>query len=231
MLAQYVLLPQDGVVTFPEHLKLRGGGDASLCGCDGVECPSPCRRAVACSEFRRYSCHSGHGWSIYLCAAIREVAGSEGDRDVVERREVEARSRPRPQCGMQLQRAARLVKVGCGDHRRTRGGYASLRLGGARHFGQSLRAARTGGMVAQIGILSGAAVSDSLALTPILHKQLHVQGIYVGSRAMFEEMNAAIAKAKLRPVVDRSLRLSIKAARSFSAHAIRFALRQDRHPY
>ena len=57
-------------------------------------------------------------------------------------------------------------------------------------------------MVAQIVILSGAAVSDSLALTPILHKQLHLQGIYVGSRVMFEEMNTAIAKAKLRPVVD-----------------------------
>jgi NADPH:quinone reductase-like Zn-dependent oxidoreductase len=40
-------------------------------------------------------------------------------------------------------------------------------------------------------------------LTPILHKQLQVQGIYVGSRAMFEEMNAAIAKAGLHPVIDR----------------------------
>jgi NADPH:quinone reductase-like Zn-dependent oxidoreductase len=30
-----------------------------------------------------------------------------------------------------------------------------------------------------------------------------VQGIYVGSRAMFKEMNAAIAKADLHPIVDR----------------------------
>jgi NADPH:quinone reductase-like Zn-dependent oxidoreductase len=30
-----------------------------------------------------------------------------------------------------------------------------------------------------------------------------VQGIYAGSRAMFEEMNAAIAKTGLHPVVDR----------------------------
>jgi NADPH:quinone reductase-like Zn-dependent oxidoreductase len=42
-----------------------------------------------------------------------------------------------------------------------------------------------------------------LGLTPILHKQLRVQGIYVGSRAMFEEMNAGITRAKLRPVIDR----------------------------
>ena len=58
-------------------------------------------------------------------------------------------------------------------------------------------------MIAQIGILSGAATSEPLALTPILHKQLRVQGIYVGSRAMFEQMNAAIAKAALHPVIDR----------------------------
>ena len=78
-----------------------------------------------------------------------------------------------------------------------------IEVGGAGTFGQSLRAARVGGMVAQIGVLSGGATSEPLALTPILHKQLRVQGIYVGSRAMFEEMNAAIAKAGLHPVVDR----------------------------
>jgi NADPH:quinone reductase-like Zn-dependent oxidoreductase len=34
-------------------------------------------------------------------------------------------------------------------------------------------------------------------------KSVRVQGIYVGSRAMFEDMNRAIALHKLRPVVDR----------------------------
>jgi NADPH:quinone reductase-like Zn-dependent oxidoreductase len=78
-----------------------------------------------------------------------------------------------------------------------------IEVGGAVTFGQSLRAARVGGVVTQIGVLSGAATSEPLALTPILHKQLRVQGIYVGSRAMFEQMNAAIAKAELHPVIDR----------------------------
>jgi NADPH:quinone reductase-like Zn-dependent oxidoreductase len=62
-------------------------------------------------------------------------------------------------------------------------------------------------MIAQIGVLSGGAVTEALALTPILHKQLRVQGIYVGSRAMFEQMNKAIARAMLRPVVDRVFEL------------------------
>ena len=36
----------------------------------------------------------------------------------------------------------------------------------------------------------------------ILHKQVRIQGIYVGSRQHFEEMNKAIASAKLRPVLE-----------------------------
>ncbi len=78
-----------------------------------------------------------------------------------------------------------------------------IEVGGAGTFGQSLQATRVGGLVAQIGVLSGRATTEPLPLTPILHKQLRVQGIYVGSRAMFEQMNEAIAGAQLHPVVDR----------------------------
>jgi NADPH:quinone reductase-like Zn-dependent oxidoreductase len=38
---------------------------------------------------------------------------------------------------------------------------------------------------------------------PILMKHVTVQGIFVGSREMFEDMNRAIALHQLRPVVDR----------------------------
>jgi NADPH:quinone reductase-like Zn-dependent oxidoreductase len=34
-------------------------------------------------------------------------------------------------------------------------------------------------------------------------KNIRLQGIYVGSRAMFEAMNRAIALHQLRPIVDR----------------------------
>ena len=111
-----------------------------------------------------------------------------------------------------------------------RGADRIIEVGGAGTFGQSLRAARVGGMIAQIGVLSGAATSEPLALTPILHKQLHVQGIYVGSRAMFEEMNAAIAKAGLHPVIDRVFGFD-QAREAFSAYAVGVALRQDCDPY
>jgi NADPH:quinone reductase-like Zn-dependent oxidoreductase len=38
---------------------------------------------------------------------------------------------------------------------------------------------------------------------PILMKNIRVQGIFVGSREMFEAMNRAISLHKLQPVVDR----------------------------
>ena len=76
-----------------------------------------------------------------------------------------------------------------------------VEVGGAGTFQQSLAATRTGGVVAQIGVLSGR--EQPLSITPILHEMLHIRGIYVGSRQHFQEMNRAIAQIGLRPVIDR----------------------------
>ena len=38
---------------------------------------------------------------------------------------------------------------------------------------------------------------------PLLMKNVRMQGIFVGSREMFEAMNRAIATHSMRPVVDR----------------------------
>ena len=58
------------------------------------------------------------------------------------------------------------------------------------------------GTIAQIGILSGP--GEQLPLPLILHKQARIRGIYVGSRHDFETMNAGVALAALRPVVESS---------------------------
>jgi NADPH:quinone reductase-like Zn-dependent oxidoreductase len=80
-----------------------------------------------------------------------------------------------------------------------------VEVGGAGTIGQSLRAVRPGGHISLIGILSG---GGSFNLTPILMKNIRVQGIFVGSREMFEAMNRAISLHQLRPVVDRVFPLS-----------------------
>jgi NADPH:quinone reductase-like Zn-dependent oxidoreductase len=75
-----------------------------------------------------------------------------------------------------------------------------VEVGGAGTLGESLRAVRMGGRISLIGVLSGAGQVNP---TPILMKNVCVQGIFVGSRAMFEAMNRAIALHRMRPVVDR----------------------------
>jgi NADPH:quinone reductase-like Zn-dependent oxidoreductase len=73
-----------------------------------------------------------------------------------------------------------------------------VEVGGMGTLGRSLRAIRPGGVVAQVGVLTGAAEMFPIPL--ILHKVARIQGIYVGSRRDFIEMNRAISLAELRPV-------------------------------
>ena len=75
-----------------------------------------------------------------------------------------------------------------------------VEVGGAGTLPRSIKAVRRGGYIALIGVLAGQGEIDP---RPILVKSIRLQGIYVGSREMFEDMNRAIELAQLRPVVDR----------------------------
>jgi NADPH:quinone reductase-like Zn-dependent oxidoreductase len=75
-----------------------------------------------------------------------------------------------------------------------------VEVGGAGTLARSLKAIRMGGTVAQVGVL--AASTEATPIPLILHKSARVQGIYVGSRADFVEMNRAVALCALRPVVE-----------------------------
>lgn len=76
-----------------------------------------------------------------------------------------------------------------------------VEVGGADTLNKSLKSVAYGGNIALIGVLTGLKGDINTAL--ILHKHIRVQGIYVGSRTMFEEMNHAIAQSQLHPVIDR----------------------------
>lgn len=75
-----------------------------------------------------------------------------------------------------------------------------VEVGGMGTLPRSLRAIRVGGAVAQVGVLAKEA--EPLPLAVILHKMARIQGIYVGSRKDFAEMNKAISLAQLRPVSE-----------------------------
>jgi NADPH:quinone reductase-like Zn-dependent oxidoreductase len=75
-----------------------------------------------------------------------------------------------------------------------------VEVGGIATLPRSLRALRIGGAIAQVGVLSGATDPTPFPISTILHKQVRMQGIYVGSRQDFEDLNKAITLAVLRPV-------------------------------
>jgi NADPH:quinone reductase-like Zn-dependent oxidoreductase len=74
-----------------------------------------------------------------------------------------------------------------------------VEVGGAGTLERSLKAVRTAGHIALIGVLSGTGTVNPM---PVLMRHLTVRGIYVGSRTMFEEMNRAFETHQTRPVVD-----------------------------
>ena len=76
-----------------------------------------------------------------------------------------------------------------------------IEVGGAGTFNQSLEAAKVGGAIVVIGLLSG--VAQQIFVPTIFGKNLHIHGISVGSREQFEAMNAFITQHKIKPVVDR----------------------------
>jgi NADPH:quinone reductase-like Zn-dependent oxidoreductase len=76
-----------------------------------------------------------------------------------------------------------------------------VEVGGAGTLARSVKAVRHAGHVAVIGVLSKGFDFDP---TPVLMKGIRIQGIFVGSRVMFEDMNDAIEESVLRPVIDKT---------------------------
>jgi NADPH:quinone reductase-like Zn-dependent oxidoreductase len=90
-------------------------------------------------------------------------------------------------------RAAREISGGRGvDH--------VVEVGGAGTLERSIRATRPSGVISLIGVLAGGA--GEVNLGPVVTQNMRLQGITVGSRDLFEEMNRAIALHKVKPPID-----------------------------
>lgn len=74
-----------------------------------------------------------------------------------------------------------------------------VEVGGPGTLQRSIGAARHGGSVHLIGVLSGGDINP----LPILFNTTNVRGVFVGSRDMFESMNRLITLHGIKPVIDR----------------------------
>lgn len=86
------------------------------------------------------------------------------------------------------------------EHTGGRGVDLVVEVGGAGTLPRSLAAVGLGGTVALVGVLAG--MGSQIDPTPMIGRVARLQGIYVGSVAMFEALVAALEANAIAPVVD-----------------------------
>jgi NADPH:quinone reductase-like Zn-dependent oxidoreductase len=77
-----------------------------------------------------------------------------------------------------------------------------LEVGGEKTIDQSLASVKMGGTIIVIGAVSG--FGGGIVPRSLIGGSTRVQGIYVGSRQMHEDLARLVALAKITPVIDRT---------------------------
>lgn len=75
----------------------------------------------------------------------------------------------------------------------------TIETGGGGTLEKTIEATRIGGIISLIGVLTGGAINP----TAVMRKSIRLQGVYVGNRRMFEDMNAALTLNRIHPLVDQ----------------------------
>ena len=81
-----------------------------------------------------------------------------------------------------------------------------VEVGGSGTMPKSFNAVRQSGQIHLIGVL--AEPGKGVDVLPVLRKSIYLNGVFVGSRAMFTRLNAAITATGLEPVIDRTFALA-----------------------
>jgi NADPH:quinone reductase-like Zn-dependent oxidoreductase len=196
MLAEYVVLPPSGVVGIPEHLSF---AEAATLPCAGVTAWNALTNAGQVTPGDVVLTQGTGGVSIFALQFAKmmgaTVIGTSSSNEKLDRAKTLGMK-----AGLNYRQTPEWAKWVLRETD-NRGADLIVEVGGAGTISQSLQAVRTGGTVAQIGVLSQS--DQPLPIAPLLHRQVRLQGVYVGSRAHFEAMNRAIEASHLRPVVDK----------------------------
>lgn len=81
-----------------------------------------------------------------------------------------------------------------------------IEVGGPATLAQSITAARIGGHISLIGVLTG--IEGNAPILTLLAKQIRLHAFVVGSRSHQQEMVRSLSANKMRPVIDRSFPLA-----------------------
>ena len=194
VMQEYMVLPESGVVKAPAHLS-------------AIEAATlPCAAVTAWSAVIGGGVEPGDvvvtqgtgGVSLFAMlfaklAGARTIVTSSSDEKLARAKALGAdigiNYRTHPEW-------SRNVRQALGG----RGADLVVELGGAQSLDQSLRAVRTSGTLAMIGVLSGGLAE--LNLGRVVTQNVRLQGVTLGSREAFEDMVRAIETHRLKPPID-----------------------------
>ena len=195
MLAEYVVLEEDGVVKLPAHLSIEEGACLPCAGVTAWHAMAEHGRLTAGDSLLVQGTGGVSMFALQFARlmGVTVIATSSSD-----------------------EKLARVLKLGAShginyktvpdwdkaviEHTGGRGVDQVVEVGGAGTIAKSLGAIRPGGKISMIGVLSGAADLNPML---IMGKRANVQGISVGSTQMFEAMNRAIAAGNMQPIIDK----------------------------
>lgn len=195
MLAEYVVLEEEGVVKTPAHLTDQ---EAASLPCAAVTAWHATVVHGALTAGQTILVQGTGGVSTFALQfarmmGVNVIATSSHDGKLAHAKSLGATHLINYKANPDWDKAAMEITGG-------RGVDQVVEVGGPGTFARSLGAIRTGGKISLIGVLAGMAdINPSM----ILAKRANVQGISVGSTQMFEAMNRAIATNGLKPVIDR----------------------------
>ena len=196
VLAEYVVFDQQGLVPLPAHLSFEDGATlpcAAVTAWNALYAGKPLRVGESVLVL------GTGGVSIFAlqlahAAGARVIATSSSDGKLAQAKALGASDGVNYRQFPEWQDEVLRLTGGRGvDH--------VVEVGGPGTLPRSIAAARLGGQVHQIGVLTGAGGQIDPSIS--MRKGLILRGIYVGSRQMFEAMNRAIEFHQISPVIDR----------------------------
>jgi NADPH:quinone reductase-like Zn-dependent oxidoreductase len=197
VLAEYMVVREDGVVPVPEHLNFE---QAATLPCAGLTAWSALFVQGDVKAGDTVLVQGTGGVALFALkfaklAGARVAVISSSDEKLERVRRMGADHGINYKSTPKWGKAVRDWTGGVGvDH--------IVELGGAGTLPESLQAVGLGGQISLIGVLAGA--TRDLNILPIVMRNVNVQGIFVGHREGFEAMNRAIVQSGLEPEIDRT---------------------------
>jgi NADPH:quinone reductase-like Zn-dependent oxidoreductase len=195
MLADYVVLPQTGVVKLAESLSFE---EAATLPCAGVTAWNALMMGIRRVARDKTVLLIGTGGVSLLALKIAKAAGarviatSSSDHKLARVRSLGADAAINVQKEPQWGAKAAEISGGGVDH--------VVEVGGLGTLAQSMQAVGFGGEIALIGVLARQGDSNPM---PLMVKGASLRGIFVGSRDMALRLNAFIDEHGVKPVIDR----------------------------